>query len=160
MQFKTAKSVLKLSVCTVVLGMTLNCAPIANVHGNMLEAEDVQQIESGITTKNEILSQFGSPSTTDAFDNSTWIYIGKKTEHFAFFQPDIQDQKILVVQFDEEDIVNSIKLYNQNDILNVNLDDEETPTAGDDITILQQLLGNIGRFQGDSSKNLPGSTDR
>ena len=33
----------------------------------------------------------------------------------------------------------------------------ETPTAGDDVTIMKQLFGNLGRFETPSQK--PGSTE-
>ncbi len=62
------------------------------------------------------------------------------------------DQEILAVAFDEGGIVESMRVYGQEDGRTIAYVDRTTPTEGNELTIIQQLLGNLGRFnpEGDS----------
>ena len=93
----------------------------------------------------------GSPSTEGSFGQDIWYYVSKKTSQTGFFEPDVIDQGVLAVTFDQEGVVNDLKIYDQNDGRLVAMVDRVTPTHGNEMTILQQLLGNLGRFDPESS---------
>ena len=80
------------------------------------------------------------------FDQDTWYYITQKTQNFAFFKPEIIDQQVLVVNFDDRDMVSGVNHYTIEDGLIVDPVSRKTPTVGKELTILQQLFGNVGRF--------------
>ena len=80
------------------------------------------------------------------FDDDIWYYITQRSRTFAFFKPEIIDQQVLVVRFDEADVVSEINRYTIEDGLIVDPVTRETPTAGKELSVLQQLFGNIGRF--------------
>jgi len=48
------------------------CNPITDNLGNRALKENVDQIQVGRTTKNEVVRLFGSPSNVAAFDANTW----------------------------------------------------------------------------------------
>jgi len=52
----------------------------------------------------------------------------------------------VAIHFDPSGVVEDVKVYGPDDARQVKLVDRTTPTAGKEITVLQQLLGNVGRF--------------
>jgi outer membrane protein assembly factor BamE (lipoprotein component of BamABCDE complex) len=137
---------------SVTLSLTLGaCAPKIVQHGNVPDEEQVVQIQPGLDTKTRVQQLLGSPSTEGSFGEEVWYYVSKKTTQTAFFEPDVVDQGVLAISFDPEGVVNDLKIYDQSDGRLVAMIDRETPTHGNEITIIQQLLGNFGRFDPDSS---------
>ena len=122
------------------------CSPAIDQRGNLPDTDNVLAIQPGVSTKDEVTQLLGTPSTIATFSDKTWYYISKRTETVAFFSPDVVDQQVLVVKFDSGDVVEQVALLGMDDANEVDMVDRETPTYGQRLTILQQLLGNIGRF--------------
>ena len=122
------------------------CEPRLDTHGFMPNSELVSQIQTGEQDKFEVVEVLGSPSSMATFDDDIWYYITQQSRIFAFFKPEIVDQQVLVVRFDEANVVSEINRYTIEDGLIVDPVTRETPTAGKELSILQQLFGNIGRF--------------
>lgn len=144
----------RIRLCLAVLsaGLVLAaCAPKILQHGNLPDEEQVVQIQPGLDNKDRVQQLLGSPSTEGSFGQDIWYYVSKKTEQTGFFEPDVVDQGVLAVTFDQEGVVNDLKIYDQNDGRLVAMVDRETPTHGNEMSILQQLLGNLGRFDPESS---------
>lgn len=128
------------------LAMLAACSPTIDQRGNLPDADNVLAIQPGTSTKDEVSQLLGTPSTIATFDDKTWYYISKRTETVAFFSPDVMDQQVLVVKFDDTDVVQQVALLGMDDANDVDMVDRETPTYGQRLTLVQQLLGNIGRF--------------
>lgn len=128
------------------------CAPRIDQRGNKPDEEQVVQINPGVDDKNRVAELIGTPSAISTFNDRTWYYISKRTETTAFFDPDVVDQEILAIAFDDSGVVESMRVYGQEDGQTIAYVDRTTPTEGSHLTIMQQLLGNLGRFnpQGDS----------
>ncbi len=122
------------------------CEPRVDTHGFMPNAELIAQVEPGMVSKLDVADILGSPSTVATFDQDTWYYITQKTQNFAFFKPEIVDQQVLVINFDDQEMVSSVNRYTIEDGLIVDPVSRKTPTVGKELTFLQQLFGNIGRF--------------
>jgi outer membrane protein assembly factor BamE (lipoprotein component of BamABCDE complex) len=123
--------------------------------GNKPDEDQVVQINPGVDDKQRVAELIGTPSTISTFDDRTWYYISKRTETLAFFDPETTDQEILAVNFTEEGVVDSLRLYGQEDGRTIAYVDRETPTEGHELTLIQQLFGNLGRFnpEGDDASN-------
>jgi outer membrane protein assembly factor BamE (lipoprotein component of BamABCDE complex) len=122
------------------------CSPRIDQRGNLLDADAVLAVQPGIQTKDQVAQLLGTPSTIATFDDKTWYYVSKRTETTAFFEPDITDQQVLVVRFDDADVVEGVQLLGMNDAYEIEPVGRTTPTYGQRLTLLQQLFGNIGRF--------------
>lgn len=140
-----------LALC--VLAAAAGCTPRIDQRGNKPDEDQVVQINPGVDDKNRVAELIGTPSTISTFDDRTWYYISKRTETTAFFDPDVKDQEVLAVNFNEDGIVESMRLYGQEDGRTIAYVDRITPTEGKELTIIQQLFGNLGRFnpQGDDA---------
>jgi len=139
-------------VVLAVAVSTAACSPRIDQRGNKPDEDQVVQINPGVDDKTRVAELIGTPSSISTFDDRTWYYISKRTETTAFFDPDVVDQEILAVAFDEGGIVESMRVYGQEDGRTIAYVDRTTPTEGNELTIIQQLLGNLGRFNpsGDS----------
>jgi outer membrane protein assembly factor BamE (lipoprotein component of BamABCDE complex) len=122
------------------------CSPRIDQRGNLLDPEAVLAVQPGVQTKEQVAQLLGTPSTIATFDDKTWYYISKRTETTAFFPADTTDQQVLVVKFDDIDMVEKIHILGMNDAYEIEPVGRITPTYGQRLTILQQLFGNIGRF--------------
>lgn len=126
--------------------MLVACDTGVNVRGNMPDAELLATIRPGFDTREDVQRALGSPSTVSTFQDRTWYYIGQKTTQFAFYKPEVLERNVFVVNFDEGGFVADTKLYTLEDGQEVAMVDRETPTEGRELTVLQQIIGNIGRF--------------
>jgi len=139
----------KLRACALLACAALAlsaCGNTVQIRGNNPEPEDIAQIEPGVHSRQDVMDLLGSPSTVSTFEDSKWYYIGQKTQKFAFLRPEVLDRKVLVVTFDEAGLVEGTRDYTLADAQEVDPVDRETPTEGRDLTLLQQLFGNVGKF--------------
>jgi outer membrane protein assembly factor BamE (lipoprotein component of BamABCDE complex) len=133
----------------LVAALTIGaCSPRVAVRGNLPRDEQLTKIKIGEQNRNEIAEILGTPSTLGTFDDKVWYYISRKTEKFAFFQEKIIDQQVIAVYFSERDLVQAIHKYNKDDLREISLVNRTTPTAGKDLSFVDQLIGNLGRFGG------------
>jgi len=123
-----------------------SCAPQLETHGSRLDTYKLDKIVAGSTKKNQVLSILGPPSTKNDFGKESWIYMVTNTKTTAFFNEQIISQKITKITFNKNDIVAKIVNFTEKDQKSIAHLTRKTPTAGQEITLIQQFLGNIGRF--------------
>jgi outer membrane protein assembly factor BamE (lipoprotein component of BamABCDE complex) len=145
-QMRTITRLRALLPLTAAAAVLAACSPTIDQRGNLPDADNVLAIQPGQSTKDEVVQLLGTPSTIATFSEQTWYYISKRTETVAFFTPDVVDQQVLIVKFDESEVVEQVALLGMEDAVEFDMVDRETPTYGQRLTILQQLLGNVGRF--------------
>lgn len=113
--------------------------------------EDVlAQVRVG-TSKPEVERLLGSPSATSTIEGKNYYYISSVLETTTFYEPQVIDRRIIAIKFDETDSVRNIADYRLKDGKIFDFISRKTPTRGKELTVLQQLFGNIGRFGGAGS---------
>ena len=122
------------------------CSPRIDQRGNAPDPDDVLAIQPGVDDKAKVFQLLGSPSTAGTFDDKTWYYISKRTATIAFLDPTVIDQAVLEIKFDDGGLVKDMKLYGIEDGKVIDPVTRVTPTGGQELTFMKQLLGNIGRF--------------
>lgn len=132
-----------LSIATA--GFLAACSPTLAQRGNMLQNYQIEQVVPTVHTRSDILRLLGSPTTTAPFDENTWYYIGQETEKRGILDPEVIAERIVVVQFDQDGIVQQVK-DQDTARLDVPIDRARTPTHGNEVTAIQQMLGNLGKF--------------
>ncbi len=144
---------LRLWLLATILPLALSaCERAIQVRGNLPDDDEVAKISPGIHTRGDIASLLGTPSTVSTFEDSKWYYIGQKTTEFAFFEPEVLERKVVEVSFDDAGTVAETKVYTLEDGQEIDPVARVTPTEGKDLTVLQQLLGNLGRFRPTETK--------
>ena len=130
----------------VAIGILSACTPVINVHGQAPDPEDLEIIEIGQSSRRDVEQRLGTPSTVSVFSDNVWYYYTETTETVAFFEPEVKERKIIAILFRPDGLVENIATYTEADGKQVELVSRVTPTAGNELTFLQQLFGNIGRF--------------
>lgn len=127
--------------------------------GNLPKPDLLAQIKPGVTDKNSVKALLGTPSSVAAFDGDTWYYISKEEKQIAFLRPEVLNQQVYAVHFDDKGIVTSVSHKGLEDAKNVTPNPDATPAPGREFTFLEQLIGNFGKFNagGGSNNGGPGS---
>jgi len=128
------------------------CTPVTANRGNLLDTEQMKQVAAGVDTRDEVIRKIGSPTTISAFDDNIWYYMGQKTEKKGIFDPKITQEKIVVVTFAPDGFVNTV-VERRDGRQDVPIVSRETPTSGNEVTFVQQMLGNLGKFNKSTSTN-------
>ena len=137
-------------VLTAAIFFIFACAPRVDVRGNLPHSDLIADIEVGHITKLEVTALIGSPSSISPFAADTWYYVSERTESFAFFSSEVMERKILAIRFDQNGVAREVETYGLEDARKIEMVGRVTPTAGREFTLLRQLFGNIGRFEGQS----------
>ncbi len=148
------KYVIKKYLFIALVFLSASCSPIVENRGYVFDEKLLDQIKVNETISNDVIDILGSPSTTSAIDASTWYYIYSKAETVAFYHPTVTDRRVLAVSFDDDNKVNNLKYYGLEEGKIISYVDRTTPTRGRELTVLQQLFGNLGRL---GAGNLPGN---
>ena len=128
------------------LALAVACTPTVSTHGHTISADDLARIRPGITSREEVERLLGSPSTVGTFDRERWFYISQRNEVVSFYQAEITAQDVVRIDFDDNGIVSDIRAHGLELAQAVEPDPNQTRTLGNELTVVQQLLGNIGRF--------------
>lgn len=135
-------------VLAAVLITLTACEPKVALRGNEPLVSRMEQIEVGRSTKNDVASLIGTPSTVGTFDNDTWYYMSQRKESWAFYSPEVTEASVIALNFDETGVLQNITKIDESQFTEVSYREQETPTAGRTMSILEQLFGNFGRFGG------------
>lgn len=144
---------IKIVFCLLLLGTATACSPVTSQHGNMLQDFQVEEVKPGEHTRSDVLRILGSPTTQSTFNNNVWYYIGQETEKRSILDHEVTDERIVAVGFDKNGIVQTLE-HLDGDRQNIPYTRTKTPTHGNDLTFMQQLLGNLGRFNGGNSQKV------
>ena len=123
------------------------CTPARNTHGNLVSDVRYNQVHPYETTRYELRQIWGPPTAVAPFTGGdTWYYIGQKSEVMGIFKEEITDRRVIRVDFDTAGTVTQIAELDPGAGQDIDPVNRRTPTAGREFTILQQLVGNLGRF--------------
>lgn len=134
------------AIALFALVVASGCAASRDFHGYVPDQTLPTDIKPSVDTRSTVLARLGSPSTTSAFDDKLWVYMGATRENLSFYYPRVVQREIVGIQFDEKDVVSDVVVYNLDAGQLVKYNTRITPTRGRELSILEQLLGTIGRL--------------
>lgn len=125
---------------------TSACAPTIARQGFQVMDAAPRDVKVGEDTKSSVMAKLGSPSAVSTFEPNVWFYISQTTEKYTYHQQQVTSRDVTVVTFDgSTELVASIENLDLADARQITYSDRETPTRGRELTILEQLLGNVGQ---------------
>jgi outer membrane protein assembly factor BamE (lipoprotein component of BamABCDE complex) len=130
---------------TVLAASLSACTWPQEVRGNMPEAESVAEVQPGKSTKADVTRLMGSPSAIASFDNNTWYYISRRIQRETLQDPDLLEQRVYVVTFDDKGTCTGLQTH-VNDEHDVAMIPRATPAPGKELSFIEQLLGTFGKF--------------
>ena len=122
------------------------CTPRVHNQGHEVDPERLAQVEAGKSNREQVLEILGSPSNHSTFGTEIWYYVSQQVHSTLFFKPDVNDRKVVVIEFDDKGIVVAVNSLGLEDGRSVQPVERATPTAGHEMGVLEQMLGNFGRF--------------
>lgn len=140
---------------TALLGA---CASNIDHHGYLAKPGAFSQLREGMP-KSEVVGILGSPSTTASVNmqGDSYYYISSTTKQTAFLKPSEVDRQVIAVRFDANDQVQTFAQYGMDDGQVIDINSRETPTRGREFSLIQQMLGNVGK-PGPGGAIIPGKT--
>lgn len=119
------------------------CEPTVASRGNMLDPVEVARVKPGVSTREQVAAMLGTPTRVSAFDEKVWYYIGRQTEQYSFFSPEVIKQQAVQVSFDERGVVTDVRDLDVSGAQDVDTVSRETPTFGRKDSLIRELLGDI-----------------
>lgn len=150
MKFRVADMSVRASMSIkVIAGLALSallvaCGPVIREHGFVPFDEDLSAIVVGVDTKLTVEEVAGRPSDTGLTDGNAWYYVATTVRNFAFFAPKVVERRVMVFDFDNNDVLQKITEFGLEDGRVINLQTRTTPTDSRRLSLLRRLLGNIG----------------
>ena len=128
--------------------LTSACAPVVGQNGFQAIDARPTDIVAGTDTRQTVLTKLGTPSTTSTFESDTiWYYMSQTTEKYTYNRPQVTQRSITEITFNDAGQVAAVRTLGLDDGERVVMNGRETPTRGRQLTILEQLLGNVARGQ-------------
>lgn len=143
---------MKKAAAVISLLLISACTPVTANRGNLLDDYQMKELVAGQDTREDVIRKVGSPTTVSTFNDNIWYYLGQETEKVGVFDPKITRERIVVVDFGQDGLVNSVvqRKAGREDVVLVS---RTTPTSGNEMTVVQQMLGNLGKFNKQSTTN-------
>jgi outer membrane protein assembly factor BamE (lipoprotein component of BamABCDE complex) len=130
---------LSMSACSWIL-------PPPQTRGNKVDPDQLKELVPGTSTKADVTSLIGSPTQKATFDENSWLYITEVTRPRVGRTLGVLDQDVVVLTFDDRGVLTGVKKYTQDDAIPVSVASRTTPSPGTEASFMQQLIGNIGRY--------------
>ena len=128
------------------LGLTA-CSPTYQNHGYIPPEGDLAQIVVGQTSMDLVPQLVGSPSAQGLLTGSGWYYVGSRWRHFGPQKPQEVSREVVAVSFDQQGIVSNVERFGLEQGRVVTLSRRVTESSVSEISIIAQILGNLGNFQ-------------
>ena len=132
------------------------CTPIEAQRGQIVTDDELSHLVVGTTAKPEVLAAIGTPTSVGALDDKQWYYIGEDTKQVGIHPPVTTDRRIVALKFDENGLLTDKRVLGKNEGQQIAMAPGETRVIGKEPTVVQQLIGNVGRFsKGDTGSGAP-----
>lgn len=138
------------AVLSTALALALGaCAAEIRNHGYAPSPVEMSEIQVGVDTRGSVRRKIGRPGGTSVFTDDGWYYVASKVEHYLYNDPKVVDRRVVAILFDGNDVVTAVNAYGYEDGRVIDLETKVTPTYGRQLSILEQLLGNLNTVPAD-----------
>lgn len=135
------------------------CETVTEVRGFVPDDDSLSKIQVGLQSKRDVADLLGSPSTSTPFGEETWLYISRKTRTTAFWEPRTVSQNVVAVVFDDKGTVSDVRRLELADGKVIRHVARVTPSPGKELSFLEQLIGNVGKFNNTGgNRTIPGGS--
>jgi outer membrane protein assembly factor BamE (lipoprotein component of BamABCDE complex) len=124
--------------------VTAGCVEQVERRGHLFTANDLQQVQPGMT-QDQVRGVLGTPDTTSTVGANSYYYISSTAKGVSFLQPTEVDRQVLAVYFNPYGTVDHIANYGIRDGKVFDLISRTTPSAGNEKTLLEKLFRGVGK---------------
>lgn len=114
--------------------------------GQQVSERLLKRVVVGESSREDVQQALGSPSSRSSFGAEKWYYLSTERKRVAFLEPEVVSQKVIEISFDDSGYVSDRAEYTEEDMRDIVASSGKTETEGRSMNAVEQLLGNIGRF--------------
>ena len=131
-----------------VLGLALimGCTATYRNHGYVPPDEDLQQLVVRVDTRTTVDDVIGVPSTSGLLGDGDYYYVRSRVRHFGMKRPEVIERQVLVISFDNSDVIANIERFDLRDGIIVPLSRRVTDSSVAEKGFLTQMLSNVGNL--------------
>ena len=126
------------------------CSAMIDVHGDAIDPAALASLTPGKTHYTEVRNKLGSPSSRAVFDGEDWIYLHSKQKRIAFLKPKETERTLIVLKFDRDGILQKTETKTLEQGRQITPDPAVTDINQETLTVLDQMIGNVGRMGTDA----------
>ncbi len=127
------------------------CTTIVQNNGAEIHQVKLDQVNT-TSTKADVFNLLGSPSTKSVYGQETWYYITNQIKRQLVRDDKVVGESVVAISFNGEHVDN-VEMYDTKDHREFKLSNRVTPTAGKKLSAVEQILSNVGKFNGDKDKS-------
>ena len=121
-----------------------SCSTIYKDHGYLPLDTDLKNVVIGKDTRNSVTELLGSPLGSGVLEDGAIFYISTKIKNFLFYEPKVVSRDMIVVSFNDRDLVENIEKFTLEDGRVVVLSRRVTSAPVKGPKILSQIFSNLG----------------
>jgi len=138
---------MKTTGLVLALSLTLSaCSANYRNHGYVPTEEEVSTVEVGRDTRETVAEKVGRPGADGVIRDNAWYYVQSRVEEFLYRRPSVIERQVLAISFTQAGRVENIERFGLEDGKVIALNRRVTDSNIAGISLLRQLMGNIGRF--------------
>lgn len=132
-----------------LLSILASCVSRVEKSGYVFEISDIDLLQEGFSSQDHILQMMGSPTLIDDFsEKESWIYISEDIESFLFFKPKITSRNIVVLRFDDKNLLSKIEKFNhENEVKDLTFISKYTNVKSQKVGFFKSLFSNVGQIR-------------
>ena len=128
-------------------GLVGGCGERISEHGHTITQVELDTIKIGKSKRADVLGRLGQPSFEGAFDSQKLYYVSQIMEAPVAGINTTKARTIYSFTFDNNNILQSIDLTDEESGNVIAHIDEKTPTPGDTYGVFEQIFSNLRRNQ-------------
>ena len=136
----------RLALATMLAVGIAGCSDNIDPRGNAPMPEALAQIQPGRVTRSDVVALIGTPATSSMFGDDHWYYISSHFQTVAFYAPEELDRQVIIIDFDKAGTVTAVRKLGLEQGKEISMVSRETPAPGKELSLLEQLIGNVGKF--------------
>jgi outer membrane protein assembly factor BamE (lipoprotein component of BamABCDE complex) len=137
---------IRMCVAGLLVTSMVGCSDTIDPRGNAPLPDALAQIQPGRVTRSDVVALIGTPATASLFGDDHWYYISSHFQTIAFYSPEELDRQVIVIDFDKSGTVTAVRRLGLEDGKDVAMVPRATPAPGKELSLLEQLIGNVGKF--------------
>ena len=134
----------------IFVSIIYSCSPINKQHGYLFEdvfesSDKLSQFYTDKTSKDDILSVFGSPSVEIGDINNIWIYLISIKEENVFEDDELIFQSVIRFEFDDSGILKSKEFLDKTNFKEIAFSSDKTRVISNTFGITDQIYQSLIR---------------
>ncbi len=132
-------------ILTIFTLLGLSGCQSLETRGQFVSDESIAEINKERFNKQEVVAMIGLPTYIPDYNKNTWYYMHRSVIRRAWFNQNVQDQRIIKIVFAENKAQKAELLTNTHNE-NIVAHGDYTKTLGTEKTAIQSFVKNLARF--------------